>query len=80
MTVAGEPGEQGIVIDFDEIDSVVNSEVVGKLDHRHLNDLVPNPTAELIAVWIWESLIASLPGLSSVRVYESPVTWAEVRG
>ncbi|RIK06403.1 MAG: 6-carboxytetrahydropterin synthase QueD [Acidobacteria bacterium] len=80
VTVIGEPDDNGIVLDFDEIDQIVTSEVIEALDHTHLNDLIENPTAELIAAWIFEKLAKSLAGLAAVRIYESPDTWAEVRG
>lgn len=80
VTVSGEPDTNGIVIDFDEIDRVVTSEVIEALDHTHLNDLIENPTAELIAAWAWKRLAKSMAGLAAVRVHESPDTWAEVRG
>ena len=39
-----------------------------------------NPTAEHIAAWIWERTKAALPALSSVKVYETPMSWAEYEG
>lgn len=80
VTVRGELDTNGIVIDFDEIDRIVTSEVIAALDHTHLNDLIENPTAELIAAWAWERLANSITGLAAVRVHESPETWAEVQG
>lgn len=80
VTVSGDPDSNGIVIDFDEIDRIVTSEVIELVDHSHLNDLIENPTAELIAAWAWERLAQSMAGLAVVRVHESPDTWAEVRG
>lgn len=62
---------RGFVRDFAEIDSVV--EPLLKLwDHKCLNDVVPNPTAELLAVWI-----AAGCGADRVRVYEEDGAWAE---
>lgn len=80
VTVGGEPDSNGIVIDFEEIDQIVTSEVIEALDHTHLNDVIENPTAELIAAWVWGKLAKSISGLTAVRVHESPDTWAEVRG
>lgn len=80
MTVSGEPDANGIVIDFDEIDRIVKTEIIEILDHTHLNELIENPTAELIAAWAWVRLANTIAGLVAVRVHESPDTWAEVRG
>ncbi|HUN35639.1 MAG TPA: 6-carboxytetrahydropterin synthase [Trebonia sp.] len=51
------------------------------LDHRHLNDIVKgqNPSAENLAIWIYEQWLDHLPELTAVRVSETPKTWAEYR-
>lgn len=65
---------------------IVNSAVLAKLDHRNLNDEVLefsklNPTVEQITVVIWNLLLPQLGNeLVSVRLYETPKTWAEYRG
>ena len=52
VTVEGPIGPQGIVVDFADIKRVVERDVVDVYDHRYLNDLLDNPTAELIAAEI----------------------------
>lgn len=42
-----------------------------QLDGRCLNDLLDNPTSELLAQWIWEALADRVPSLSRVRVHET---------
>ncbi len=71
----------GFVVDFFELEAAF-AEVTDALDHRCLNDIggLENPTAENIAVWIWDRLNANLSGLSSVRVYETTECWAEYDG
>ena len=39
-----------------------------------------NPSAENIAVWIWERVKPLLPAVSAIRVYETPHCWAEYEG
>jgi 6-pyruvoyltetrahydropterin/6-carboxytetrahydropterin synthase len=39
-----------------------------------------NPTAENIAVWIWDRLKPGLEQISVVRVYETADCWAEYDG
>lgn len=46
----------GMVMDFGDLDDVVTEHAVKPLDHRMLNELLPNPTAEHIAQWIWRAL------------------------
>lgn len=71
----------GFVVDFFELEAAF-AVVTDALDHRYLNDIVglKNPTAENIAVWIWDRLNANLSGLCSVRVYETTECWAEYDG
>lgn len=58
--------ETGMVIDFHEIERAFKP-VFEKIDHRLLNDIIPNPTAELLSVWIWDQVA---PVLHSLRVVE----------
>jgi 6-pyruvoyltetrahydropterin/6-carboxytetrahydropterin synthase len=69
----------GMVEDFDDVATVVQREVVARLDHSSLNDVVDNPTSELIALWIWERLAPALPGLSEVVLWETATACAVVR-
>jgi len=52
-----------------------------ELDHRHLNDVLPdmNPSAENISIWVFEQWAGRIPEMSAVRVSETPKTWAEYR-
>ena len=68
----------GMVMDFDEISAAVKPAVVERLDHRSLNDLIPNPTAENIAIWIWNALVSDLPQLQEVVVWETRTSCAIV--
>ena len=36
---------------------MVNEKVVDKLDHQLINDLIQLPSAENIAIWIWNQLV-----------------------
>ena len=52
------------------------------LDHQCLNEIegLENPSAELIAIWIWDRVKTALPQLHAVRVDETPTCWAEYDG
>jgi len=67
---APELDENGMIIDFSKI-----KELIDRLDHKNLNDILPfNPTAENIAKFL-EGQISFLMGdLEKVRVtiFESP--------
>jgi 6-pyruvoyltetrahydropterin/6-carboxytetrahydropterin synthase len=71
----------GFVVDFFDIETVFSPLLV-QLDHHCLNDIegLENPTAENIAVWIWDRVKTWLPQLSAVAVYETGNSWAEYSG
>lgn len=63
--------ESGMAVDFADVKSVVRAEVVDRLDHTYVNDRIENPTAEVMAVWIWNALRERLSGLSEVELWET---------
>lgn len=71
----------GFVVDFFDIEEVFGR-LLARLDHRCLNEVdgLETPTAENIAIWIWDRTRPELPQLSSVRVYETADCWAEYNG
>ena len=88
VTVAGEPDAvTGFVVDLKELKEVLEREVVSVYDHRHLNLEVPEfrtrqPTAENLAISIWERLQGKVPQarLHRVRVYEREDLFADYFG
>lgn len=62
----------GWVIDFGELKSALDP-VVAALDHQLLNEVdgLPNPTSELLAVWIWNRLQGRLALLHRVTIDET---------
>jgi len=71
----------GFVVDFFDLEAAF-APLHRALDHQCLNEVegLENPTAENIAVWIWDRVKPSLEGLSAVRVYETADCWAEYDG
>lgn len=77
----------GFVIDLKVLKDIVEREITDVFDHRNLNlDIAEfknlNPTAENIAIVIWEKLrgqIASNLELA-VRLYETPRNFVEYNG
>ena len=65
-----EPGS-GMVIDFGDLKRIVKREIVDRVDHKSLNDIIDNPTAELVAKWSWERLAGHLPGLVEIELRET---------
>ena len=75
VMVDGRPDHEGMVLDFTLLKKLVQERVLAKLDHQLLNDLLPNPSAEHIAMWVWEQLSAVLATpdrrLCEVQVWET---------
>ena len=80
--VEGPVGEDsGWVMDFADLKGAVQP-TIDALDHRNLNELdgLGNPTSEVIAMWIWDRVASSLPGLTAVTVRETCTSACTYRG
>ena len=91
VTVAGDmERDTSMVMQLEELDTILREEIVDRLDHRHMNHDVPEfafgkqiPTAEALAVYAWDKIEPRLPKdvrLESVRIREEPHLYAEYRG
>ena len=71
----------GWVMDFAAIKEAWKP-LENQLDHFVLNDIpgLENPTAEYIAVWIWDRLRPELPQLDRIELYETPTSGVVYRG
>jgi 6-pyruvoyltetrahydropterin/6-carboxytetrahydropterin synthase len=84
------PRETGMVMDLNRLMVILREEVTSQLDHRHLNHDVPwlegvVPTAENVAVAIWNRIEPHLKGfegcrLHRVRLYESRDNFVDFHG
>ena len=89
-TVVGDVDpETGMVMNLRDLDAVLKEVVVARLDHRHLNEELPEwkeniPTTENLAVDLWRRLAPRLERpnaqLFRVRLYESATLFAEYYG
>jgi len=61
----------------------VQEEVLSVLDHSLLNDILPQPTAENIAKWVWQRISEKVrrdrAALFEVEVWETPTSYVRVR-
>jgi 6-pyruvoyltetrahydropterin/6-carboxytetrahydropterin synthase len=77
VEVEGRILEDGMVMDFTEI-----KKLKSELDHRYINEIIEQPTAENIAVWIGESVknAAKNREISKivVRVWENEDSYVEL--
>mgnify|MGYP000211548065 FL=1 len=64
-----------VVLEADGLDAAqlgaLWAPVGAELDHACLNDLLPNPTSELLAVWLWQRLAAPDSGVRRLHVLET---------
>ncbi|OGJ42541.1 6-carboxytetrahydropterin synthase QueD [Candidatus Peregrinibacteria bacterium RIFCSPLOWO2_01_FULL_39_12] len=79
VTIEGEIKSNGMILDFKKIKEIVEEKILEKLDHTHLNNLIENPSAENIVVWIWENLKNSLP-LKRLTLYETDDYFCQYEG
>ncbi len=56
VVLEGQPDSEGMILDFCELSDIVKKRVISQLDHSYLNDLIPQPSAENIALWIWHEI------------------------
>ena len=80
--VSGEPDDRvGWVMDFGDIKAAFEP-ILDRLDHYYLNDIegLENPTAEVLARWIWQRLEPRLPILSRIEIHETCTTGCSYAG
>ena len=75
VTLKGHPDEEDMVFDFVQLKKVVKEKAVDLLDHAYLNDILEQPTAENIALWIWTQIEKEVPRpncrLHTIQVWET---------
>lgn len=71
--IEGNLNSNGIVMDFGELKDKVNKEIIEKYDHQNLNIFFLNPTAELMAKEIFETL-SSYFSVAFIKLWETPTS------
>ncbi len=80
VTVAGPLDPNGVVIDFDRLHEIVDDAVISQWDHRDLNEVLDNPTAELLAHRAWAMLTDAGLSLATLRLWETGDSSVELTG
>ena len=82
--VEGRRDHEGMGIDFMRLINIVKENVLVHLDHACINDILPQPSAENISVWVWNKLKDLLHGdnydLYEVEVWETKTSGCIYRG
>ena len=89
VSMGGELDANGMVLNLSDVKNSIRNKVTGLLDFRFLNEVWPEfdvtkdkgilPTTEALVSVIWNRLKNDLP-LTSLRLYESPILWADYYG
>lgn len=72
-----------MVLDFKNLDEIVQKAIISTHDHRYLNDIYHNPTAEVMVVNMFYTLDQILPKdvkLERVKLWETSNSFAEYKG
>lgn len=84
VKVEGQRDAEGMVVDFAWIKDIVKTKVLNELDHSCLNEIMPVPTAENIAIYVWNRIVKDLQGdnyhLVEVEVWETQNNGCVYRG
>lgn len=89
ITISGFVNDIGIAVDFGDIKAMFQAVIKSRLDHRYLNDVLPemNTTAENMIVWMWEQLHEEMDGrglinqghrLEKLTLFETPTSSATI--
>ncbi|MGH9535569.1 MAG: 6-pyruvoyl trahydropterin synthase family protein [Terriglobales bacterium] len=78
----GERAASGMLYDLRQLKALVAEAVIAPLDHSQLNALLPDPSAEALAEWIWRRLRPQLPAALrlGIRLEETRTTTVEYWG
>lgn len=72
----------GMILDFKDLKSMVNNLIIDKVDHKNLNDIFPNPTAEIMASSFFCILDDALEDknltIERIKLWETRDSYAEV--
>ena len=83
VVLEGVPDSEGMIMDFLELKQIVNEHVLSRLDHAYINDIITQPSAENIALWIWGELEESVKRenccLYEVHVWETETSCITLR-
>ena len=71
--------DRGMVMDFGDLSRIVKAEVLARVDHRSLNDIVENPTCERVLEWIAATLAPHLPQFDELVLWETQTACAVFR-
>ena len=83
VVLEGVPDSESMIMDFCELADIVKAKVISRLDHAYINEIISQPSAENIAIWIWnelkEELVRDNCSLYEVHVWETETSCVILR-
>jgi len=84
VKLEGTPDAEGMIYDFVQLKKNVKEHIIDKFDHAYLNDIIPQPTAENIAMFVWKELVNLIKRdnckLYEVEIWETKTSGVVYRG
>jgi len=82
VMVEGERAPGAMLYDLRELKPVVEREVIAALDHGNLDELLPDPSLEALAEWMWQRLRPHVPARLrlGLEVWETRSIYVEFWG
>jgi len=83
VTVTGPVSDEGMVVDFHDLKTIVDKNIIQKLDHQYLNEILPiRTTCENVSLWIWKELEPYIELLNcklhKIAFFETPDSKVEI--
>ena len=83
VVLEGTPDAEGMIMDFGELKEIVTRQIISRLDHSYINDIIEQPSAENIALWVWRELEEQVKrdncNLYEVHVWETATSCVILR-
>lgn len=79
VKLEGSRGDEDMLFDFVELKKLVNENIIEKFDHHYINDFIKQPTAENIAVYVFD-ILKPLVKRDNCRLYEVEVWETKTSG
>lgn len=86
ITISGEIDKQkGYFVNLNEFSEKIQINLIQKLDHTYINEIIPNSlskpiTTEIISIWIWKILNENLTeyNFTKIRLWETENNSVEI--
>ena len=75
VMLEGTPDKEGMILDYVILKKIVQDIILSEMDHAYLNEIVPQPSAENLARYVFQKLDGVLKGpnysLYEVQLWET---------